>query len=132
MKGTCYWFFANNKTDHHGIHYCHYGSLCRFHHLTQEEVQLVRDGGSTPCHGCHGTGEQTIQVFGNPAKISCIICDGAMVLSAKKAVLEKAHNRDWCRCKTDTDSTYYPDNTHPKCRKHCYVCVRCKGITQIG
>jgi hypothetical protein len=27
---------------------------------------------------------------------------------------------------------YFPDAAHPECQKHCYACIKCGAIVQIG
>lgn len=59
-------------------------------------------------------------------------CDGNKEITVKKNILNKCANREWCRCKDEGETIYYPDGAHPKCKKHCYVCSICKGISQTG
>ena len=30
------------------------------------------------------------------------------------------------------DVRFYDDHEHPLCSKHCYTCIKCGGIVQIG
>lgn len=137
----CYWFYNNNRDDHHGLRYCRHGSLCRFRHLTQEEVNVLNSDpeGLVDCPRCRGTGEMKIKVFGirvagGETPIPCIGCNGSKTTTKKKVILGKVEGREYCHCRhpDDGNTRYYADNQHPKCSKHCYVCTRCNGISQVG
>lgn len=139
MKGLCYWFYRNNDGTGSSLKYCRYGSLCRYTHLTQDEYKQLVEGGENliSCPRCRGTGEQDIKLHGiasanGTCKITCIDCNGSRTITTKAMILNKCSNREWCRCGAFVDTIYYPDNTHPKCKKHCYVCSKCKCISQIG
>lgn len=121
----CNWFYRNNADDHN-LRFCRRGSLCPYRHLTQQEVRLLSGGDThTPCGHCGGTGEMH--------RFPCVFCYGKGSISEKHRILDRAEYREWCQCETPSkDTHYYPDNTHPKCKKHCYVCTQCKGITQVG
>ena len=138
MNGICHWFYRVNVNDSR-IRYCRNGSLCRYKHITQDEVEeLSRHGNELiMCPGCNGRGVQEIKTYGlnianSNVEIQCMSCDGRREVSKRQRILKKVANREWCRCDGRVDTHYYPDNTHPKCKKHCYVCVRCKGISQVG
>ena len=137
----CHWFYRNNPDDHH-LRYCRKGSLCPYWHLTQQEVQqLMAQSKPTqdPCQRCKGTGQVLVHLFftttcnHKSSSIPCYVCDGKGTVSPRTRILDKSESREWCHCENPPQDThYYPDNSHPKCRKHCYVCSRCKGITQTG
>lgn len=137
IKGSCFWFYRVNK-DESKLRFCRDGSLCKYVHLTQEETNLIHQKGSQqePCSTCKGSKYQTfnwvIQGVEKPCNVTCLSCNGSGETLIRDKVLSKARDRLWCKCKKSRDSTYYPDNTHPRCSKHCYVCVDCKGITQTG
>lgn len=138
MNGICHWFFRNNQDDRH-IRHCRYGSLCKYKHLTQDEVRILSSESQhmQSCRRCHGTGTQHIQVLGlkmaESFGIQCISCNGSGQINSRSVIIEKLSDRDWCYCRVPSrDTIYFPDNRHPKCSKHCYVCRNCNGITQIG
>lgn len=138
MRGICHWFYRVNENDCHGVRMCRDGSLCRYKHLTQDEVFQLQHHGHEKmgCKTCNGRKVQTMNWTFNgketPTNITCMTCNGHGEMPVRQIILDKAANRLWCRCGGDRDTQYFPDNTHPYCRKHCYVCMRCKGITQTG
>lgn len=133
MRGICHWFYQRNLNDL-DLQYCRHGSTCRFKHLTQEEVETLQQRGNDPvqCPTCSGSGQ--IFVRNLNLTMPCLYCYGKKEVTVKKTILNKCENREWCRCKESNprNTIYFPDGTHPKCRKHCYVCRKCKGITQTG
>lgn len=132
MQGICYWFYQHNANDTR-LRYCRYGSTCRFKHLTQEEVHTIQHRGEDKiqCPSCSGTGQ--IYNRHHNFNMTCLSCYGKKEVAVKRTILDKCADREWCRCKEESsESIYFPDGTHPKCKKHCYVCSVCKGITQTG
>lgn len=139
IRGICHWFYQRNPNDDR-LHYCKFGSTCRYKHLTQEEVYKIQHHGNdkTQCPACSGSGQISVRMFNirsdNKCLIPCVTCNGSKEITVKKIILEKSSNREWCRCENDQDrdTIYFPDGHHPKCSKHCYICSKCKGITQTG
>lgn len=140
MRGICHWFYRVNENDLHGVRMCRNGSLCQYKHLTQDEVFQMQHHGheKKECKTCQGRKVQTMNWTFNgkktPTDITCMTCDGRGEMSVRQVILDKISNRMWCKCRDEdaTETQYFPDNTHPYCKKHCYVCMRCKGITQTG
>lgn len=138
IQGICHWFYRMNRNDQN-LRYCRHGSLCRYKHLTQEEVMALEQHGAEdqPCPRCHGQKVQpvkwVVRDVETQTQIMCMTCNGRGQISVRERILQKVSNRLWCHCKHPSSSTrYFPDNTHPKCKKHCYVCTRCNGISQTG
>lgn len=134
LRGICYWFCRVNLNDNNGVWKCRNGSLCRYRHLTHEEAGQVMYHGNDmeDCKACNGTGQ--IYNKHHDFHMTCLCCNGKRQVSVKQRILQKAANREWCDCKDDrdTDTMFFNDGQHPKCKKHCYVCRRCKCITQVG
>lgn len=155
MRGQCYWFWrANPGKDGVPIRKCKYGSLCRFMHLTRQETRdmetLQQEQEATPeqttsaCLRCNGTGRHAITIVNTgdhdrQDTMRCFECEATGILHEHpnktkiRMLYKKAHFRDWCQCRGDSRTfQYHPDHTHPKCVKHCYTCLWCRGFTQIG
>jgi hypothetical protein len=135
----CNFFHDRNRHDRLGLIHCRHRSLCHYHHFTQEEFkQLVERGCElVDCPRCKGSGVQEITVYGlnpsiKPSDIRCISCNGDKRVPLYKTLVEKADLRKWCSCRRETEVQYYDDGRHPKCKKHCWVCLECNGFTQIG
>jgi len=137
IRGICHWFCRVNENDKNGLRHCRNGSLCRYRHLTHEEAQAIIQRGNEmeSCKTCNGTGQ--IYIRHHDFYMDCLTCNGKREVSVKRLMLDKAENREWCHCKKgndddEHDTLYFADGQHPKCKKHCYVCKQCKGITQVG
>lgn len=135
IRGICHWFCRVNENDKNGLRKCRNGSLCRYRHLTREEAeQIIQHGNQMEdCMSCNGTGQ--IYIRHHDFHMQCPQCDGKRQLTVRQQILRKAENREWCDCKEDErdiDTWFFDDGRHPKCKKHCYVCKQCKGITQVG
>lgn len=92
------------------------------------------------CPTCHGSKKNSMTqvdfLTGKVVaewKVDCIDCDGVGWVSAPKAKQIEAMKDAWCTCGNPSgESVYWPDNTNPKCSKHCYTCKDCDKLTQVG
>jgi len=146
IPGTCYWFFRENQCSRPStkIKLCKHGSLCKYLHWTREECQEYLSSKhddriqKMECNQCKGTQKMIIYISKQKIQIECHECKGKgfLLISnseyTKKKLLQKDASRIWCQCHESFSTVYYKDNEHPRCSKHCYVCIHCKGITQIG
>ena len=142
IVGTCFWFSRMNESNK-PIKLCKNGSLCKFLHWTADECQEYichKDDTAIEkidCCMCKD-GKTTFHVNDRSIKMECIYCHGkgyeyiSRHESIKKKLIARDRNRIWCKCDQYFGTIYYKDNEHPRCTKHCYVCTRCYGITQIG
>lgn len=66
--------------------------------------------------------------------MKCFTCDGSgEVDRAEYEARKKAEAEFWCSCGNPSeDVRFYDDGEHPKCDKHCYECVDCGKIRQVG
>lgn len=135
----CNFFFDRNRHDRLGIIHCKHRSLCLYNHFTQEEYKQLGEHGNdlVDCPRCKGTGIQKISAYGlntpsNVTEFMCIDCNGEKKVVMYKTLLQRAQLRNWCTCKRETETQYYADGRHPKCKKHCWICLECNGFTQIG
>jgi len=144
IEGVCSWFSKVNRTEKEAMRMCREGSLCKYLHWTAEECREFLqnidkiESQRLECRSCKG-GVQAFIINDKKIKIECSTCHGKgfREMSAhhyvKEKLVKKDRERIWCKCKNNHFSTvYYKDNEHPRCPKHCYVCLHCKGITQIG
>ena len=134
----CNFFFERNRHDRLGLIHCKHRSFCHYYHFTQEEYKNLgeRGGEFVDCPMCKGSGVQQITMYGTSSSAAserrCGSCDGKKRVPLYKTLTEKASSRNWCSCPKETEVQYYADGGHPKCKKHCWLCLECNGFTQIG
>ena len=53
--------------------------------------------------------------------------------NAKKMIIPKFMNGEWCNCEQQTDDVvFFDNNEHPIVRKHHYRCPNCGKVVQVG
>jgi hypothetical protein len=111
-------------------------------------MRATPEQNASECLRCGGSGEfavrvETVAAYGTTVRettMSCSDCSGRGRLDEHpcrtriRGIYDRAHARDWCDCEDRPigSTRYHPDNSHPKCDKHCYTCTACGCLTQIG
>jgi hypothetical protein len=93
------------------------------------------------CPTCKGTGKYdlpttTMTTNGYSkeiCEITCFTCHGSGRITVKQHNDMIEARKIWCSCGNPSEETnFYDDGEHPTCSKHCYTCVDCGKIVQIG
>lgn len=94
------------------------------------------------CPRCKGKGKISVKVSTcgpdgatpeSSFEMTCFDCKGSGEMTAAGVRAKKAADALWCRCGNESGETkFFDDGEHPNCSKHCYVCLDCGKITQVG